>query len=159
MSQDQSCRDTVARVIADRLLRREAACSANTSSYCKARGRLEESFLAELTRDTARDLEQQAPLDWLWNNKRVKLIDGSSVSMPDTEENQAEYPQWVNHHPGVGFPLARIVAVISLATGAVIDFSMGPYYGKKTGEHALLREILSCFQKGDVALADSYYCS
>ena len=79
--------------------------------------------------------------------------------MPDTPENQARYPQHGGQKPGVGFPIARLVAVTSLAHGAVLDVAMGPYKGKGTGEHSLFRELLKCFAAGDVMLADGYYCS
>ena len=118
-------------------------------------------MLAELARAVAEDLERDSIPSWGWGKKkrRVKLIDGSTVSMPDTLQNQAEYPQPESQTPGVGFPIARVVAVISLATGAVMDFAIGPYQGKETGEHALLRKLLHCLRPGDIALADSYYCS
>jgi hypothetical protein len=75
------------------------------------------------------------------------------VSMPDTPENQKEWPQPDSQKEGVGFPLARIVAVISCATGAVLDLAIGPYSGKETGEHALLRQLMHVFKKGDLLLA------
>lgn len=159
LSADHSCRETVARVLADRIVQGKPACSAETGSYCKARARLEETMLSGLTRVTAEELERDLMPSWLWKNRCVKLIDGSCVSMPDTPENQAEYPQPESQNPGTGFPLARVVAVISLATGAVLEFTIGPYQGKKTGEHALLRQLLHCFSSGDIALADCYYCS
>ena len=79
--------------------------------------------------------------------------------MPDTSQNQACYPQQGQQRPGAGFPLARLVTVISLAHGTVLDAAMGLYQGKGTGEHSLFRQLGSCFDKGDVMLADSYYCS
>jgi hypothetical protein len=79
--------------------------------------------------------------------------------MPDTDANQSEFPQAASQKPGVGFPIARAVAVVSCATGAALDLALGPYCGKGTGEHALLRELLPNFFPGDVALGDCYYCS
>lgn len=97
---------------------------------------------------------------YLWRDREIKLIDGSTLSMQeDTKKNQATYPQPESQKAGLGFPIARIVAVISYTTGAVLDLSMGQYSGKETGEHALLRELISMFNKGDVVLADSYYAS
>lgn len=81
-------------------------------------------------------------------------MDGSTNSMPDTEENQMVYPQPDSQEPGVGFPIARMVAVIDYTTGAVLDLAIGPYSGKETGEHALLRQLMSVFKVGDVVLAD-----
>ena len=79
--------------------------------------------------------------------------------MPDTPENQAAFPQLHSQSPGVGFPIARACAVMSLATACVLDVAVGPYQGQQTGENALLREMLDAFDEGDVAVFDRYYCS
>ena len=89
----------------------------------------------------------------------MKLVDGTTVSMPDTAANQARFPQHGQQEPGVGFPLARLVGVIALSNGAVLDAAIGPYQGKGTGEHGLFRELKRCFVEGDVMLGDSYFCS
>ena len=88
-----------------------------------------------------------------------RLVDGTTVSMPDTAENQARFPQHGQQEPGIGFPLARLVGVIALSNGAVLDAAIGPYQGKGTGEHGLFRGLKECFVEGDVMLADGYYCS
>jgi hypothetical protein len=116
-------------------------------------------LLHQLVRGSGANLEDKLPEKWLWKKRHVKLIDGSTVSMPDTDANQAAYPQQKAQKDGLGFPIARLVGVLSLSTGAIIDLSLGPYQGKRTGEHALLRQLLGCFRAGDVALADAYYCS
>ena len=87
-------------------------------------------------RDTADRLQQQAPDGWLFHGRAVTLVDGSTVSMPDTPANQAAYPQHGNQAPGCGFPIARIVVLLSLATGAVLDAAIGPRKGKLSGESA-----------------------
>ena len=89
----------------------------------------------------------------------MKLVDGTTVSMPDTAENQARFPQHGQQEPGVGFPLARLVGVMDLSNGAVLDAAIGPYQGKGTGEHGLFRGLKKCFVEGDVMLADGYFCS
>jgi hypothetical protein len=96
-------------------------------------------LISGLTRQSGRDLETQAPLEWLWRGRHVKLVDGSTVSMPDTPENQEAYPQPRSQKAGIGFPIARLVAIISCSTGAVHDLALGPYRGKGSGEHGLLR--------------------
>ena len=97
---------------------------------------------------------------WLWRGRHVKYDRWHDpILMPDAPENQADFPQHGSQEPGAGFPLARLVGVISLANGAVLDIAMGPYQGKGTGEYGLFRELLGCFVAGDVMLADSYYCS
>jgi len=79
--------------------------------------------------------------------------------MPDTTENQACYPSPKTQKKGVGLPIARAAAILSLASACVLDLAVGPYQGKETGETALLRELLNSFQRGDVAVMDRYYCS
>ncbi len=79
--------------------------------------------------------------------------------MPDTPENQAAYPQPKTQAPGVGFPIARILVVFSLAVGTVLEAAIGPYQGKQTSELALLRQVIDRFRRGDIALADRFFCS
>jgi len=86
-------------------------------------------------------------------------VDGTGISMPDTPENQTRYPQPSTQAPGVGFPLARLVMVICLATGAALDAAIGPHSGKGTGELGLVRSLLEGFSPGDVMLADALYCN
>ena len=79
--------------------------------------------------------------------------------MPDTQENQSEYPQHFRQKPGCGFPIARIVVLLSLATGAALDFAAAPWSGKLAGENALLRGLRNRLTRGSILLADSYYGS
>jgi hypothetical protein len=159
LSADHSCRAAVARLIAHRLARGQSPCSAETGAYCQARKRLPESFFADVARQTGRALEANVDPRWLWKGRRVNVYDGSSVSMPDTPENQAEYPQPVVRKPGLGFPLARIAAVFSLACGAVLDVGICRYAGKGQSELGLLRTLWDLFRPGDVLLADRLMCA
>jgi hypothetical protein len=116
-------------------------------------------MISTLARETGRLLSQKALAPWLWRGRSVKLVDGTGISMPDTPENQALYPQPSTQAPGVGFPLARLVMVICLATGAALDAAIGPHSGKGTGELGLVRGLLTSFSPGDVMLADALYCN
>jgi hypothetical protein len=156
-SADHSCRDAVARHIAWRLGRGRAACSADTGAYCTARDALPEEACRELMRYTGRQADGEAPDEWRWLGHRVLDVDGSTLTMPDTRENQAEYPQQSSQKRGVGFPLARIVVVFSLAVGTVLDAAMSKYQGKQTGENSLFRTLHDLLQKDDVVLADRYF--
>ena len=98
------------------------------------------------------------PDQWRWCGRRVLLGDGATISLPDTQANQASYPQPPAQQPGLGFPLVRLVVLFSLATGLLHEVAMGPYAGKETGEPALLRELLQRLTAGDVLLADRCYC-
>jgi hypothetical protein len=157
LSDDHSCRDAVARVIAHRAASGKALCSPNTASYCTARGRLPTGVLRELARRTAEELQSGAPAGWKWNGRRVFIADGSHVSMPDTPENQGAYPQPVAQRDGIGFPLARVAVLLSLATGACHDLAVAPYAGKGTGETTLLRQMYDALSPGDVVVADALF--
>lgn len=157
LSDDHSCRDAVARVIAHRAASGAPACSPNTASYCNARGRLHTGVLRTLARRTAEELQASAPREWRWNGRRVFIADGSHVSMPDTPENQARYPQPEAQQPGIKFPLARVAVLLSLATGACHDLAVPAYAGKGTGETSLLREMYDTLRPGDVVLADALF--
>ena len=157
LSEDHSCRDTVARVLAHRAASGLEPCSPNTASYGNARARLPTGVLRTLARQTAQQLQDGLPESWQWNRRRVFIADGSHVSMPDTEENQARYPQPPQQQPGLGFPLARIAVLLSLATGACHDLAMAPYTGKGTGETTLLRQMYGALRPGDVVVADALF--
>ena len=159
LSLDHSCREAVARLIAFRIARGERPCSPETGSYCKARQRLPLEVLTDLVRGTAKRLDEQAPEPWTWNGRPVVLVDGSTVSMPDTAANQAAFPQARTQKPGLGFPIARLVAVISLATDAVRELALGPYKGKETGEPALFRSLWDRLVAGDIVLGDRCFAS
>jgi Transposase DDE domain len=157
LSEDHSCRDAVARIIAHRAANGLETCSPNTASYCNARGRLPTGVLRTLAKRTARELQAAAPEEWKWNGRSVFIADGSHVSMPDTPENQAAYPQPPAQRPGLGFPLARVAVLLSLATGACHDLAIAPSEGKGTGETTLLRAMYGALRPGDVVLADALF--
>jgi len=159
LSADHSCRAAVARLIAHRAAQGQEPCSAQTGAYCQARKRLPEVFFSETALRTGRALDAGADKGWLWKRRRVYVYDGSSVTMPDTPENQAEYPQPVAQKPGLGFPLARIAAVFSLACGAIVGLGICRYAGKGQSELGMLRKLLDLFRPGDVMLADRLMCA
>lgn len=159
LNEDGSCQNVVNGWAAQRVAEGLSANSIGTGSYCKARQRLPIGMVMALTRASGRLLSTQAPEPWLWQGRKVKLVDGSGISMPDTPENQACYPQPGSQAEGVGFPLARIVAVICLSTGAVWDAAMGAFEGKGNSELGLLRNLGAAFSAGDVMLADAFYCN
>jgi hypothetical protein len=157
LSDDHSCRDAVSRVVAHRAASGQEACSPNTASYCNARGRLPTDVLRTLARRTAHELQAGVADGWKWNGRNVFVADGSHVSMPDTPQNQASYPQPPTPRPGVGFPLARVAVLLSLATGACHDLAIAAYSGKGAGETTLLRAMYDTLRPGDVVLADALF--
>jgi hypothetical protein len=157
LSDDHSCRDAVSRVIAHRAASGLGLCSPNTASYCNARGRIPTAVLRDLAKRTAGELQAGTPERWKWNGRRVFIADGSHVSMPDTPQNQASYPQPEAQQPGIGFPLSRLAVLLSLATGACHDLAIAAYAGKGTGETTLLRQMYDTLKPGDVVLADALF--
>src|SRR5687767_13979844 len=154
LSADHSCRAAVARLLAHRLARGQRPCSARTGGYCQARQRLPESFFADVACSVGHALDDQAQRRWPWQGRRVYLFDGTTVTMPDTPASQAAYPQVHNQKPGLGFPIARVGAVISLACGAVVNLGFSRYAGKGQGEVSLLRRLWDVLAPGDVLLGD-----
>jgi hypothetical protein len=157
LSSDHSCREAVARLIAWRVARGQKACSADTGAYCTARDALPEAACRQLAWGAGRTLEDQAPDDWHWNGRRVRVVDGATVTMPDTPENQAEYPQPKTQRRGCGFPIARVLVVFSLAVGTALNAAIRPYEGKLTGENSMFRQLHDMLEPGDVVLADRYF--
>lgn len=156
---EASCQSAVARIVTHCGQQGTASPTSDTGDYCKARAKLSEAALRDLTREIAGEVEADADPSWLWKGFNGKLIDGFTFTMPDTAKNQAKFPQQKAQKPGVGLPLARAVAILSLATACVTDVAYGPYAGKETGENALLRSILGSLGAGDLAVMDRYYCS
>ena len=154
LSADHSCRAAVARLIAHLVSRGEKPCSAQTGAYCQARERLPEKFFADVACSVGRTLDAKADQQWLWKGRRVYLFDGTTVTMPDTPENQQAYPQVYNQKPGLGFPIARVGAIISLACGAVLNLGLCRYAGKGQGEVSLLRTLWDILCPGDILLTD-----
>ena len=157
---EASCQAAVARVVSHCEQQGLDSPTQDTGDYCRARAKLSEAALHEMSCEVAEEVEQAGDASWLWKGKfHPKLIDGFTFTMPDTPRNQAEYPQQKAQEPGVGLPIARAVAILSLATACVMDLAMGPYKGKETGESALLRSLLGSLAAGDIAVMDRYYCS
>ena len=157
LSQDHSCRDAVASLINWRLAKGLPACSAETGAYCTARARIPEEVCRQLALWTGARADNDAPDDWRWHGHRVRCVDGSTITMPDTPANQAAYPQVSTQAPGCGFPIARIVVVFSLAVGTVLDAAIGNYEGKQTGENSLFRSLHGVLEKDDIVLEDRYF--
>jgi len=159
LSQDKSQNEAVTRIIAHRVATGLPACSASSASYSNARVRFPMPVMQKMMLEIGRDIHATAPDDWHWHGRQVFLADGTGLSMPDTPENPGAFPQPKSQLPGVGFPIMRAVALISLATGAVVDFRCAQNSGKATGEGSLLRRMLDTLNCGDVVVADRLFLS
>ena len=156
---NRSCTAAVARVVTLCIALGRPLPSPDTGVYCRARRRLPTVLVQRLTYHVADEAERCVPERWLWKNRHVKLIDGTTLSTPDTPELQEAYPQPSSQRKGVGFPLIRMVVLLSLATAMVHGMAMGPGQGKATGETALFRQLLDRLKSGDVVVGDRYFCS
>ena len=157
---EASCQSAVARIVSYCEQQGLDPPTQDTGDYCRARAKLSAEAQRELSCEVAEELEEAADSSWLWKGElHPKLIDGFTFTMPDTPQNQAKYPHPKTQKPGVGLPIARAVAIVSLSTACAMDLAMGPYQGKETGESALLRSMLGSLAEGDIAVMDRYYCS
>lgn len=155
LSADHSCRAAVARLLAHRVTSRQRPCSSETSAYCQARKRLPEKFFSSVARDVGQALDNTTDRKWLWKGRSVYMFDGTTVTMPDTPENQATYPQIYNQKPGLGFPIARVCTMISLSCGAILDMAICRYAGKGQGELSMLHQLWNLSTPGDILLTDA----
>ena len=159
MNTDSSCQNVINDVAVKRLLGGLPVCSTHTGAYCKARQRLPLNMIKELSCYTANRMTDNIPATWHWRGRPVRLVDGTTVSMPDTEENQLIYPQPGSQKPGLGFPICRMVGMICLGSGALLNAAIGPCKGKGSDEQTLLRSILNTLNPDDILMGDAFYAT
>jgi hypothetical protein len=159
LSADRSCQKAVNESAVKRVAGGLRACSTHTGAYCRARQRLPLEMASTLVRHTGRLVAERATQEWLWQGRPVRLVDGTTVPMPDTPANQAAYPQPRSQQPGLGYPLCRLVGLVCLSSGAVLDAAIGGYRGKGGDEQSLLRTMLDTLQSGDILLGDAYFAT
>lgn len=154
ISADKSCSQLVNQLMAWLATQADVSFSSDTSAYTQARQRLPEKALEQLVRQSGHQLDEQVELTERWQGHRVKVVDGSTVQMCDTASNQSEYPQPKSQTPGCGFPMAKIVVLFSLLTGAVLDVMIAPF---TTSELGLARLLYQQLCPNDVVVADRFY--
>lgn len=159
MNADVACQDVVGRYLSQRVALEMAPSGLGTGSYCKARQRLPLALIEACTREVAAVAAMALPAGARWRGREIKLIDGTSISMPDTPDLQAEFPQRGSQKPGLGFPQGLVVGVISLGSGCVTDWTITPCQGEGNGESTQLWRLLDRFAPGDVVIADRAYSS
>lgn len=157
LSKDHSCQYAVNRHNAYRVARGLSKVASKTTAYCKARCTLPELLFEKLLQQTASRCNEAVIKNWLFCNRVVEMVDGWTLTMADTEENQEAYPQQKSQRKGCGFPILRMVGLFSLSTGSVQACAVGPYRGKQTGETSLLRSMVDRVLPGRILLADRYY--
>ena len=159
MSADRSCQNIVNQTAVHRYAGGLSAGSTFTGGYCRARQRLPLEMVSQLTQQLGQQIDEQLPDEWRWHGRRVRIIDGTAVTMPDTVANQASYPQQRGQQEGLGFPICRIVGITCLSSGALLNAAIGRFNGKGSDEQTLLRTIQDTFQYGDVILGDAFFAT
>ena len=157
LSPAKSCVAAVSRVMALCCALGRTICCAATGAFCKARAKLPEAFLRETTVTLGRRVEDNALESWKWRGRTVKLVDGFLLSMLDTPSNLSEYPQQSCQKPGTSYTCMRVVALLAMATGVLLDAACGAYKGEGTGELSLLLSLLDAILASDVLVGDRCY--
>lgn len=160
LNDDRSC----SKVVNDLIIQKQSQqntrpISPSTGAYCLARQKLPLPLLTQLTVKVGEIISRNIPEQWKWHGRSVRLIDGTTVSMPDTEKSQKVYPQPKSQKTGLGFPICRLLAVSCLHTGVILNASIGACKGKGSDEKSLLRNVLDTFVKGDVVVGDAFFGS
>ncbi|MHC5722980.1 IS4 family transposase [Nostoc sp.] len=156
LDSDKSCHNAVSKIIAHLAEEDVEIPSTDTSAYCQARLRLPENLLEKLFYSSAKSLEEKVTTEHSWCGRNVLVIDGSTVSMPDTVENQKEYPQPSSQKPGCGFPMAKIGVIFSLVAGVAIALCLDVM---NTHDIKLARRLYSFLKPNDVLLGDRAFCA
>ena len=159
LSADRTCKNAVSAVIAERLVEEKSSVCTNTGSYVKARGRLSERCIYELVKSSGTSSEANLSSSWKVYGRDLKAIDGTIITLADTEKNNEAYPKHSNKKGGIGFPQIRLLAILSLITGTVVDYAFDANKGKGTGEISLLRRVLDSINEEDIVIADRLYCN
>ena len=151
LERNASCRDVVRQLQAMFIVEGRPPVDEGTSAYCQARARLPEPLLTHALKVSAQAADQRvAPSDFL-QGRVVKVFDGSTAALPDTQENQKTYPQPTSQKPGCGFPLLHLVVVWSARSGVVLDLAKGDYHH---GEMRLVHQLCPALQPKDIVIYD-----
>lgn len=157
LSADKSCKNVVSHMIAKEVCVHGHSIGNGNGAYVKARQKLPPSLLLDLLRQTGRACLGEVPEQWQSFGRPLKGFDGTTLTMQDSPDNRHHFPKHSNQTQNIGLPLARLVVMMSLDTGTIIDYAVGPCKGKGTGESSLLRSLLGHLEPNDIAVADRYY--
>ena len=151
-----SCREAVRQAQALCLINGQRRPDKATSPYCQARALLPLERLQQIHDEVVEAADKIIGAGQLWCGRRVLIADGCTVTAPDTPENQKAYPQQATQQPGCGFPIIRLVVLLSLATGMLVGWATGNWFEH---EVPLLQTLWDYLRPGDVLLADRGFCN
>jgi hypothetical protein len=153
-----SCQEVVGKVRAWAVARREKRCkpALGTAAFCEARSGLSPRLLQAVFDELRGHLDRRASAAWLWCGRRVKVLDGTSFSMPDTPANQRTWPQPCMQKKGRGFPVAKMLGLFCLSTGAWLGHALSKW---RCHDLSLWHSIGHLLNPGDVLVGDAGFCS
>lgn len=159
LNADRSCQNAINEFSARRVAGGLNACSTSTAAYCRARKRPPQSMVSSLVCFIGQAMTSSVAPEWTWKGRPVRLVDGTTVSMADTSENQAAFPQPTSQKPGLGFPISRLLGLFCLSSGAVLDAATCVYHGKGSDEQTLLRSLLERLEADSVLVGDAFFAT
>jgi IS4 transposase len=151
-----SCREAIRQAQARCRITGQSPPPDETSPYCQARGGLPLERMDEIHEALVREADEAIVTKDLWCGHRVYSADGTTLTAPDTPENQAVFPQQSVQKPGCGFPIIKLVALLNLATGMLVVWAIGNWHSHELG---LFQTLWDCLRSGDVLLADRGFCN
>lgn len=152
---DGGCQEVVRKLQAFTAMKSTSLPSSSTAAYCQARKKLKTNELETILQHTSSQFRSTNSRSSI-NGRRVIVVDGTGLSMPDTTVNQQVWPQQKNLTPGCSFPQAALCACFCLQTGGLLSYELG---NKKSHELPLLRKQWDTFNAGDIFLGDKGFCS
>ena len=158
LSPKTSCREIVHRIeVWWRWANLRSAATLTPQAWCRARQRLALETLRLINGQIAWTLERRVTqAEQLLPGRDVKIVDGTGISMPDTPENQAVWPQPKGQKAGCGFPVLKLLGLFSLGSGALLDYVTDR---QQVHDGNLFHQLWGRLKKGDVVLADRGFCS
>lgn len=158
-----SCRQAVAMALAQTVSREltqgggpSEAMSGEPGAYSQARQHLPRSAFEEINQSVIGTVRAAVGQERLWCGRRVAIVDGSSVSTPDTSELQKAFPQPKSQRKGCGFPVIRLVGLFCWSSGALWKLLTDSL---RVDELVMFRRMYDALERGTVVLGDRYFGS
>jgi hypothetical protein len=127
---------------------------AGKAAISQARTRLGAAPLRALWEESAVPLAQEGQAGAFYKGLRLVSIDGSTLDVPDTEENLAYFGRQESSRGQAAFPQLRFAALCENGPHAIFAVRMGSY---ATHELTLANELVEDLREGMLCLADRLY--
>lgn len=150
-----SCREVVKQLVMLWALHGRSMAE-NTSAFCQSRSLMGLNLLEKIYAHVAQAACRCLPGSALLQGRSLKVMDGTSVRLADTPDNQRNFPQPSSQKPGAGFPVLKIVASFCVTSGALLAHATGHL---AVSEVSLVAQLLKTLTVGDILIADRGFCS